>query len=45
LFCFQIADLKEFEEFAEDLIVDLDRLNLYQAAQKQFENEGGIPFR
>ncbi|KAI5743288.1 hypothetical protein M8J77_016465 [Diaphorina citri] len=41
----EIADLKEFEEFAEDLIVDLDRLNLYQAAQKQFENEGGIPFR
>lgn len=39
----QVADLREFEEFA-DIMADIEKLPLYQSALKQFE-EGGIPYR
>lgn len=39
----EVADLREFEEFA-DIMADVEKLPLYQSALKQFE-EGGIPYR
>lgn len=39
----QVADLREFEEFAE-IFPDYDNLPLYQSALKQLE-ESGVPYR
>ncbi|KAF6214816.1 hypothetical protein GE061_009559 [Apolygus lucorum] len=39
----EIADLREFEEFA-DIATDVEKLPLYQSAMKQFD-EFGIPYR
>lgn len=43
LYRWQMADLREFDEYA-DLNVNVDELSLYQSALKHFE-ENGIPYR
>ncbi|GLH10188.1 Mitoguardin [Gryllus bimaculatus] len=40
---YQVADLREFEEFA-DIFPDFDSLPLYQAALRQLE-DSGVPYR
>nr|CAD7203277.1 unnamed protein product [Timema douglasi] len=39
-----VADLREFEEFAE-FFPDVENLPLYQAAKAHFESGGAIPYR
>jgi len=41
--CFQVADLREFEEFV-DIFPDSDSLPLYQSALQKLEQDG-IPYR
>nr|CAD7426631.1 unnamed protein product [Timema monikensis] len=40
----KVADLREFEEFAE-FFPDVENLPLYQAAKAHFESGGAIPYR
>nr|CAD7443640.1 unnamed protein product [Timema bartmani] len=40
----EVADLREFEEFAE-FFPDVENLHLYQVAKAHFESGGAIPYR
>jgi hypothetical protein len=43
MLCFQVADLREFEEFV-DIFPDSDSLHLYQSALQKLEQDG-VPYR